>query len=119
MDIYLTQGLHRAVQQRPQATATICGERRQDWRTLEGRVARLAAVLHAHGLQAGERVAGLRALLHLGDGQAPAGMARTEDAMARATPLADTLPLSPTGKVLKNRLRARAAACCAIQESSP
>ena len=154
MDIYLTQGLHRAVQQRPQATATLCAERRQDWRTLEGRVARLAAVLHAHGLQAGERVAvlahnsdhcaeaflaawwaglamvplntrwsatellhalrdcdsrllladaafadqaqslapqvaGLRALLYLGDGPAPSGMARTEDAMARATPLAD------------------------------
>ena len=31
MDIYLTQGLHRAVQQRPQATATLCAERRQDW----------------------------------------------------------------------------------------
>ncbi|SEA04232.1 class I adenylate-forming enzyme family protein [Acidovorax soli] len=57
MHIYLTQGLHRALQQHPQRTATLCGARRQDWRTLVNRVARLAAVLRAQGVQHGERVA--------------------------------------------------------------
>ena len=57
MQIYLTQGLHRAVQQRPQQTATICGARRRDWQTVAQRVARLAGVLLAHGVQPGERVA--------------------------------------------------------------
>lgn len=57
MDIYLTQGLHRAVQQHPQRLATLCGERRQDWRTLAHRVACLAAVLQARGVRPGDRVA--------------------------------------------------------------
>ncbi|WP_367067078.1 long-chain-fatty-acid--CoA ligase [Oryzisolibacter sp. LB2S] len=57
MQIYLTQGLHRALQQHPHRLATLCGARRQDWRTLVARVARLAAVLRAAGLQPGERVA--------------------------------------------------------------
>ncbi|WP_404301164.1 class I adenylate-forming enzyme family protein [Alicycliphilus denitrificans] len=57
MQTYLTQGLHRALQQHPQRTATICGTRRQDWRTLVHRVARLAAVLRAQGVQRGDRVA--------------------------------------------------------------
>ncbi|MBS0290922.1 MAG: acyl--CoA ligase, partial [Proteobacteria bacterium] len=57
MQIYLTQGLHRALQQHPERLATLCGARRQDWRTLVARVARLAAVLRAAGLQPGERVA--------------------------------------------------------------
>ena len=57
MHIYLTQGLHRALQQYPQRMATQCGARRQDWRRLVHRVARLAAVLRAQGLQPGERVA--------------------------------------------------------------
>lgn len=57
MQIYLTQGLHRAVQQHPQRLATLCGTRRQDWRTLVHRVACLAAALRAQGLRPGERVA--------------------------------------------------------------
>ena len=57
MHIYLTQGLHRALQQYPQRMATQCGARRQDWRRLVQRVALLAAVLRAQGLQPGERVA--------------------------------------------------------------
>ena len=57
MHIYLTQGLHRALQQHPQRMATICGERRQDWRTLVNRVARLAAVLRTQNVQPGDRVA--------------------------------------------------------------
>ncbi|MDE2413997.1 MAG: AMP-binding protein [Comamonadaceae bacterium] len=55
--MYLTQGLHRALQQHPLRMATLCGDRRQDWRTLVHRVARLAAVLRAQGVQQGERVA--------------------------------------------------------------
>lgn len=57
MQIYLTQGLHRALQQHPERMATLCGARRQDWRTLTDRVARLAAALRAQGLRQGERVA--------------------------------------------------------------
>ena len=55
--IYFTQGLHRAAQQFPQRTATICGGRQQNFYNLTDRVARLAGVLHAQGLQPGECVA--------------------------------------------------------------
>jgi len=52
----LTQPLHKACRERPAATATISGGRRQSWQQLAERVARLAGVLRAAGLQAGDRV---------------------------------------------------------------
>ncbi len=53
----LTQGLHRSVQIRPDAIATVFGDRRQTWRQVRDRVARLASALTALGLQRGDRVA--------------------------------------------------------------
>jgi long-chain acyl-CoA synthetase len=55
--MHLTQGLHRAVQLKPDALATIFGERRRTWRQTQDRVARLAAGLVSLGLQRGDRVA--------------------------------------------------------------
>ena len=55
--MYLTQGLHRAVQQRPNAVATITGERRTTFAELKGRVARLAGGLQELGISSGDRVA--------------------------------------------------------------
>jgi acyl-CoA synthetase (AMP-forming)/AMP-acid ligase II len=55
--MYLTQGLHRAVQQRPDAIATICGDRQRTSRELADRVARLAGALQEHGVGEGDRVA--------------------------------------------------------------
>ncbi len=52
-----TQGLHRAVQQRPDQAATICGGRRRTFRELEQRVSRLAGALHQQGIHEGDRVA--------------------------------------------------------------
>ena len=52
-----TQGLHRAVQQRPDAIATICGERQTTFRSLQDRVARLAGALRKLGVREGDRVA--------------------------------------------------------------
>jgi len=57
----LTQPLHKALQERPRATALVCGERRQTFGQFVDRVARLAAVLQQLGLQPGDRV-GLLAL---------------------------------------------------------
>ncbi|SDM08477.1 long-chain acyl-CoA synthetase [Oryzisolibacter propanilivorax] len=57
MDIHLTQGLQRALQQAPQRTATVCGGRRQDFARLADRVSRLAGALRAQGVQPGECVA--------------------------------------------------------------
>ncbi len=57
MQIYLTQGLHRALQQHPRRMAVRCAGRQLDWRTLTDRVARLAGVLQDRGLQPGDRVA--------------------------------------------------------------
>jgi long-chain acyl-CoA synthetase len=55
--MHLTQGLHRAVQLKAEATATIFGERRRTWRQMRDRVARLAAGLVSLGLRPGDRVA--------------------------------------------------------------
>lgn len=57
----LTQPLHKALQERPNATALVCGERRHTFAQVADRVARLAAVLRSLGLQPGDRV-GLLAL---------------------------------------------------------
>lgn len=54
--MYLTQGLHRAVQLKGDACATIMGGRRRTWREHRDRVARLAAGLVSLGLQRGDRV---------------------------------------------------------------
>jgi len=55
--MYLTQGLHRAVQQHPDAEATIYRDRRRTFAEVADRVARLAAALRAHGVESGDRVA--------------------------------------------------------------
>ncbi|MBL4955137.1 AMP-binding protein, partial [Neobacillus sp. YIM B02564] len=49
--------LHRALQNHPDKTATIFGERAQSFRELATRVARLAGALGALGVAAGDRVA--------------------------------------------------------------
>jgi acyl-CoA synthetase (AMP-forming)/AMP-acid ligase II len=54
--MYLTQGLHRSIQQTPDAPATICGERTRTVREHVDRVARLAGALRALGVRDGERV---------------------------------------------------------------
>jgi acyl-CoA synthetase (AMP-forming)/AMP-acid ligase II len=54
--VYLTQGLHRAVQQRPDQVMTIFGERRRTFREVADRVARLAGALHSAGVRDGDRV---------------------------------------------------------------
>ncbi len=55
--MYLTLGLHRAVQQRPDEIMTIFGERRRTFREVAGRVARLAGALREAGVRDGDRVA--------------------------------------------------------------
>ncbi|MBL0296604.1 MAG: long-chain fatty acid--CoA ligase [Betaproteobacteria bacterium] len=55
--MYLTQSLHRAVQQHPQRIATRCGNRQRTFRELAERVARLAGALQQLGMQEGDRVA--------------------------------------------------------------
>lgn len=55
--MYLTQALHRAVQQHPDRMAVRCGARQRTFRELAERVARLAGALQALGMQNGERVA--------------------------------------------------------------
>ncbi|WP_326536556.1 long-chain-fatty-acid--CoA ligase [Pseudorhodoferax sp.] len=57
----LTQPLHKALQERPQAEALVCGARRSTFAQFTNRVARLAAVLHGLGMAPGDRV-GLLAL---------------------------------------------------------
>ncbi|WP_235883490.1 AMP-binding protein [Saccharopolyspora elongata] len=54
--MYLTQSLHRAVQQFPDEIATICGDRVRTHRQTADRVARLAGALRALGLAEGDRV---------------------------------------------------------------
>ncbi|HSI54785.1 MAG: long-chain fatty acid--CoA ligase [Ramlibacter sp.] len=56
MSFYMTQALHRAMQQKPDAVATVFGERTRTWRELGGRVARLAAGLRGLGVRPGDRV---------------------------------------------------------------
>ncbi|CAG2159291.1 long-chain-fatty-acid--CoA ligase [Cupriavidus numazuensis] len=55
--MYMTQGLHRALQQRPGAVAVRCGEHSLTFRQLGARVARLAGGLRHLGVADGERVA--------------------------------------------------------------
>ncbi len=55
--MYITQGLHRHMQQRPHATAIRCQGRGMTFAQLGGRVARLAGALKALGLQSGDCVA--------------------------------------------------------------
>ncbi|MFC4947914.1 acyl-CoA synthetase [Pseudonocardia sp. GCM10023141] len=55
--MYLTQALHRAVQQTPDQPATIFGERRRTWAECADRVARLAGAFQALGVAPGDRIA--------------------------------------------------------------
>ncbi|HEY2178128.1 MAG TPA: AMP-binding protein, partial [Caulobacteraceae bacterium] len=55
--MHLTQGLHRCVQLKPGAAATVFGDRRRTWREVRDRVARLAAGLVSLGLPRGGMVA--------------------------------------------------------------
>jgi acyl-CoA synthetase (AMP-forming)/AMP-acid ligase II len=55
--MYLTQSLHRAVQQYPDRIATRFGARVQTFRTFADRVARLAGALQSLGMRPGDRVA--------------------------------------------------------------
>ena len=54
--MYLTQGLHRALQCRPDRIATIFGERQHTYRQYVDRVARLAGALQALNMAAGDRI---------------------------------------------------------------
>ena len=56
MPMYLTQGLHRAVQRHPQQIATICGSRQHSYAQYADRVARLAGALQTLGMGKGDRV---------------------------------------------------------------
>ncbi len=56
MAFYLTQGLHRALQNRPQHTATIFGDRQRSYREYGARVASLAGALQRLGMRPGDRV---------------------------------------------------------------
>jgi acyl-CoA synthetase (AMP-forming)/AMP-acid ligase II len=55
--MYLTQGLHRALQQGPDEVMTIFGSRRRTFAEVADRVARLAGALCELGVAAGDRVA--------------------------------------------------------------
>jgi acyl-CoA synthetase (AMP-forming)/AMP-acid ligase II len=55
--MYLTQGLHRAVQQQPDQRMTIFGTRERTFGEVAGRVARLAGALRELGTGDGDRVA--------------------------------------------------------------
>ncbi len=57
----LTQSIHRAVQQGPDRLATVQGERRQTYRDVAARAARLAGALRGAGIADGDRVAMLSA----------------------------------------------------------
>jgi acyl-CoA synthetase (AMP-forming)/AMP-acid ligase II len=55
--MYLTQGLHRALQRDPESALTICGDRTRTVREVADRVAALAGALRALGVGDGDRVA--------------------------------------------------------------
>jgi acyl-CoA synthetase (AMP-forming)/AMP-acid ligase II len=55
--MYLTQGLHRALQQQPDGTATIFGNRVRTFAEQADRVSRLAGALHDLGIAHDDRVA--------------------------------------------------------------
>ncbi|RHW28497.1 long-chain-fatty-acid--CoA ligase [Nocardioides immobilis] len=55
--MYLTQGLHRAVQQSPDALMTVCGDRKRTFGEAADRVARLAGAFRGLGVAEGDRVA--------------------------------------------------------------
>ncbi|MFO1196035.1 MAG: long-chain fatty acid--CoA ligase [Burkholderiaceae bacterium] len=57
MAFYLTQSLHRSLQQRPNEVATVFGKRRQTWAQFGDRVARAAGALRALGVKPDDRVA--------------------------------------------------------------
>ncbi|MGH8487265.1 MAG: AMP-binding protein, partial [Pseudomonas sp.] len=59
--MYLTQGLHHVLQQRPHSLATVFRGRRHTYAQLAERVARLAGALQQLGMHSGDRV-GLLAL---------------------------------------------------------
>jgi acyl-CoA synthetase (AMP-forming)/AMP-acid ligase II len=52
----ITQFLRRAVQTNRHGTATVCGDRRQDWGTFASRAARLAGALAGLGFRPGDRI---------------------------------------------------------------
>ncbi|MTE16819.1 AMP-binding protein [Nocardia aurantiaca] len=54
--MYLTQALHRAVQQTPTSPVTIFGDRIRQWDECADRVSRLAAGLRGLGINSGDRV---------------------------------------------------------------
>jgi long-chain acyl-CoA synthetase len=54
--MYLTQGLHRSLQQHPDKLATVSGGRRRSYREFVARVAQLAGALQALGVAPGDRV---------------------------------------------------------------
>ena len=54
--MYLTQGLHRMLQQQPNALATVFRDRRHTYAQLSDRVAHLAGALQQLGMQTGDRV---------------------------------------------------------------
>ena len=55
-DMHWTQGLHRSVQQQPEDTATIFGDRRRTFAEQADRVSRLAGALRDLGVRDGARV---------------------------------------------------------------
>ncbi|MGY1669415.1 acyl-CoA synthetase [Geodermatophilus sp. SYSU D00710] len=55
--MYVTQGLHRHVQQRPETVATVCAGRTRTYAETVDRIARLAAALQGLGIRDGERAA--------------------------------------------------------------
>jgi acyl-CoA synthetase (AMP-forming)/AMP-acid ligase II len=54
--LYLTQPVHKAVRQCPQAPAIVCGERRLTFTEFANRLSQLAAVLQQLGMGPGDRV---------------------------------------------------------------